>query len=384
VGIKEAVQITVLRDPAELAPLTPEWEELAASAIEPNPVYEPWMLLPALGAFAKGQDLRIVVARHGGELAGLFPLQVEPRYKGLPLRTLTSWMHPHCMLCVPLVRANRAHDVLKAVLQWARSEGSLLELSYLAAEGAFHQTLVDVLNEEDHASLTTDAYTRALLCRATDADTYFKTCMAGDERRQLRRLEKRLGEVGKVEHLVLRKGEELPRWIDEFLTLEASGWKGKRGSALACSEENQRFARRLFTGAFERGRLLMVGINLDGKPIARYCGLVAGEGAIAFKTAFDESLRKYGPGTLAVADMIGLFHEQPGLQWMDSYTGPGNEMIAALWKHRRTVQRVALATDAWGEAALAVVPLMRCLKRFAGKLRGRKATTRTFPSLRPA
>src|SRR5438309_8492344 len=104
----QALKITELRDAAALAALVPEWENLAANALEPNPAYEPWMLLPALEAFGCGQDLRFVAAYHGGELAGFFPLKAESRFRGLLLRTLASWRHPHCMLCVPLVRANVA------------------------------------------------------------------------------------------------------------------------------------------------------------------------------------------------------------------------------------------------------------------------------------
>jgi hypothetical protein len=191
----------------------------------------------------------------------------------------------------------------------------------------------------------------------------------------------RLAALVKLEHRVLRTREELPRWIEAFLALEASGWKGKRGSALACTERNRRFAEKLFTGAFERGRLLMAGLDLDGRPIARYSGLVAGEGAITFKTAFDESLRRFGPGTLALLDLTALFHQQAGAQWMDSYTAPNNEMMGALWKHRRTVQRVAVATSFAGEAAL---PLLRFAVRCAAKLRRSRAPARTIPSLRPA
>ena len=376
--------VTLLRDRAALLALVPAWEDLAAHALEPNPVYEPWMLLPALEAFADAQDLRIVAVRRSGELAGLFPLRVERGYKGLPVRKLTSWVHPHCMLCVPLVRAGRAPEVIGAVLDWAASEASVLELSYLAGEGRFHQALVEVLSRNDRASLSTDAYARALLCRAGNFEACLSASMSGDARRQLRRQEKRLREAGRVEHLVLRTPEELPRWIDEFLDLEASGWKGRRGSALACSGGNRRFAKEVFTRAFERGRLIMVGINLDGKPIARYCGFVAGEGAIAFKIAYDEGFRKYGPGTLVVLDMMRAFHERPELQWMDSYTGPNNQMIAALWKHRRTVQRVGIATDATGELALAVLPLLRLAKRTLRRFTGRRRAVRTIPSLTAA
>lgn len=381
--MSQGIKITVVQDAAALASLVPAWDDLAANAIEPNPAYESWMLLPALEAFAAGQDVRIIAAWRGSELAGLFPLRFGRRCKGL-LRTLSSWTHPHCVLCVPLVRASLAHEVLRSVFEWAKGEASLLELPYLAAEGAFHQVLVDVLYETPRTAATIEAYTRPLLRRARDAQTYIATCTPSEERRELRRQEKRLATAGKVEHRVLRTREELPRWIDEFLALEASGWKGRRGTAFASSEHHRRFAQSVFAGAFERGRLMMVGIDLDGRPIARFCALAAGEGAIAFKTAFDESLRKYGPGTLSVPDMIGLFHERPELQWMDSYTGPNNQNLSALWKHRRTVRWVAIATDARGELALAMLPLVRCLKSFAAKLRARKTAARTIPSLRPA
>ena len=373
----QALEIRLAED---LAGLVPEWENLAANALEPNPAYEPWMLLPALEAFGGGQDLRFVAAYHGGELAGFFPLKAESRFRGLPLRTLASWRHPHCMLCVPLVRANVAPKVLAGFLQWTRANTSVVDLSHLIAEGAFHQALVDALNESGSTSAISDAYTRPLLCRARDADTYLKSI----PNRDLLRRERRLCETGKVERLVLRGREELPRWIDEFLALEAAGWKGRRGSALACSEPNRRFAHEVFTGAFERGRLLMVGIDIDGRPAARCSAFTAGAGAIAFKTAYDESFRRHAPGMMARLDMIRAFHERPGLEWMDSYTTAGNAAVESVWKHRRTVQRVAIAADARGEAALALLPLMRLFKRFVGKVSRPRKTPRTIPSLRPA
>jgi hypothetical protein len=59
-------------------------------------------------------------------------------------------------------------------------------------------------------------------------------------------------------------------------------------------------------------------------------------------------------------------------------------MMGALWKHRRTVQRVAVASDLRGEAVLAALPLLRFAGRCAAKLRRSRAPARTIPSLRPA
>ena len=61
--------VEVRSDVAALRPLVEDWEELAAEAAEPNPFYEHWMLLPALGAFSAGQDVRVLLVWSGEALA---------------------------------------------------------------------------------------------------------------------------------------------------------------------------------------------------------------------------------------------------------------------------------------------------------------------------
>jgi hypothetical protein len=213
-------------------------------------------------------------------------------------------------------------------------------------------------------SLAGEGYTRALLRRHRDADTYIAASLNAEARSNLRRRERRLREHGAVARRLLRPGDDVGRWIDEFLRLEAAGWKGRRGSALACTEANRRFAVEALARAFERGRLLMVGLDLDERPVARYCAFAAGEGAFAFKTAYDEELRNGSPGILAEVEMIRAFHERAELQWMDSFTAPGNLTIDRMWKDRCIVQRVAVGLTTAGELALASLPLLQCLKRW--------------------
>lgn len=348
-------------DVAALEKLVPEWESLAAQALEPNPFFEHWLLLPALRAFASKGDLRIVCVRRDGKLSGLFPFRLASRYKaGLPIAALTSWRHPHCLLCTPLVTRERPQESLSALFQWLRQErvASVVELGYVPAGDRFHQALVDALNLGGQVAHIADSYTRGLLCRDKDADGYINSAMSAESRQKLRRAEKRLNEQGRVAHRVLQPGDDIRRWIDEFLRLEASGWKGKCGSALACTETNTRFANEAFTNAFQRGRLVMVGIDLDGRPIARYCGFVASEGSFAFKTAYDEEFRRFAPGLLAELDMIRAFHGLPDARWMDSFTDRSNSTIDRLWKHRRIVQRIAVGL--WMRGASSRCSCCRC------------------------
>jgi CelD/BcsL family acetyltransferase involved in cellulose biosynthesis len=383
----EAMTVTALRDRRGLEALVPAWEELARAALEPNPFYEHWMLLPALDAFGAGQDVRVVLVWSGEKLAGLFPFQRVARFKRVPATTLTSWRHPHCMLGAPLVRADRAIECFSTLLRWlqAGDDGaSILELSYLPVESPLHQAWIEALNQARLAAVTTQAYTRPLLCRGADAEEYLRASLSCEARGNFRRREKRLAELGTVAHVVLGQQDDVGRWIDDFLQLEASGWKGRNGSALACSETHRGFATEIFTRAFERKRLVMVGVDLNGKPIARYCGFIAGAGSFAFKTAYDEALRKIGPGLLAELDMIRAFHALPGVQWMDSFCARNDSTSEGLWRHRRTVQRVAVGANTWGELALAALPLLRWLKRRAIVPRWTGADGATLrPSARP-
>ena len=48
VTIKSGLSVTVVEDLTDLEPYVSAWEGLAATALEPNVFYEPWMLMPAI------------------------------------------------------------------------------------------------------------------------------------------------------------------------------------------------------------------------------------------------------------------------------------------------------------------------------------------------
>ena len=346
--------IQVLRDRESLAAIVAPWEDLAAHAIEPNPFYEPWILLPALQAQGEGEQFRCVSIWDEGRLIGLFPFERRRRFKGLPVATLTSWRHSAYLLCTPLVRADAATECLRALVQWAVSDASVLELLYVPAQGPFDE----VLRAAVRTVVRTARFSRALLVKSASADAYMEEAMSGQLRRQLRRNEKRLREQGLVT-ISVGPGGDIGEEIERFLALEASGWKGREGGALAASPANLEFGRTVLCEAHRRGRLHMVGLDCGDRPVARRCSLLAGAGAYAFKTAYDEAYAAYSPGVLAEALSLREFHRLPGVQWMDSYTEPDNATVNRMWKDRRPMQSVALAAGAWGAFWLSVYSSIR-------------------------
>ena len=360
--------VEILRDLVALERLIPQWEDLAADALEPNPFYEHWMLLPALECFAKRGEVEILAIWRDGRLAALFPLQRVARYKGLPVSALASWRYRHCLLCTPLLRAEGAVECLAALSPWLRTQARVLELNYIPEDGPFH----GALKQAGLLADVSERYERALLVKERDAETYIMGSLSRHLRQELRRRERRLAERGKVAHTVMHPGADLAPWVEEFLRLEAAGWKGREGSALACSEANRRFATEVFAAAFERGRLHMVGVDLDGRPLARCCSFLAGEGSFAFKTAYDEEFSRYSPGVIAEVDRIRQFHALPGVQWMDSFTAQDNEVLNAVWKGRRRIARLAIGAGSAGKLVLWTLARLRGAKALLKRTKGQK------------
>ena len=138
----------------------------------------------------------------------------------------------------------------------------------------------------------------------------------------------------------------LPQAVEEFLALEARGWKGARGTALACRRQTADFARTLFVRAGQGGVSPRADVlSLDGRPIAVSLALVCGGTAHLLKTAFDESLRAYAPGIVLEAEIVRACHEDRFADRLDSASLPGG-VLDDLYPDRERIGDFLFATTA--------------------------------------
>lgn len=365
--------VEIASDRAALEKHQAAWLQLANDAVEANAFFEPWMYLPALDAFGRGASLvHAFIYRHDPrpkqppQLCGFFPLERRTRTKGLPVRSLRLWQHPYALLCTPLIHRDWTRETLNAFFDWIATEErpSLLDCTMIDGAGPFHQALVDVLNERRWLSFVDEIYSRAFLRRAADAETYCTAAMNHQSRKEWRRQRRRLGEQGKLETRILRPGDFADPWIEQFLALEAAGWKGKEATALAMNDTDRAYFRTIAQNAHALGRLQMLGIYFNDAPIALKCNFLTQDGGFALKIAFDESHAKFSPGVQLELDNIDELHRRADLTWMDSCAIPGHFMINRLWKDRRTIQNLVIATSRFvGNAIVGLLPMTRAVKR---------------------
>ena len=312
------------------------WTELARSTGTPNPFYEPGFVLPALEHFGD-TELELLVAIDGaGDWVGLMPVERQRRWGRLVGAALTGWEQPHCFLESPLLARDSADTAAEAMLQEARRQVGLIAFDRLPAEGPVASALASACNELGAKPIVWKRFERAALERRPD-DDYVSSALSGKHLRDLRRKGRKLeGEFGDVT-FVDRAGDL--QAVDDFLALEAGGWKGEEGTALAAGP-GAAFFRTVCGGFAEAGRLQMLALQAGGRTVAMQSALIAGDCLFCFKIAYDESLGRFSPGTQLIAETASEFHRRPELQWVDSCSKPKSEAIERLWPDRRVLTTI--------------------------------------------
>ena len=323
----------------------PAWDALAADASEPNPFFESWYLLPSLRHLPGAGSVRILRFDQDGKLAGLLPLVHAPRYYRWPVPHLASWLHANAFCGSPLVRCGSERAFWTALLGWADRHAGLglfLHLRGIPLESPLNLALGEVLERQGREAAVVHRETRALLHSDLGADAYWEASLSGKKRKELRRQASRLAEEGEITFEHRTDAEGLPEWAAAFLALEASGWKGRAGSALASDAGTSALFRESLAGAAQRGRLERLALRLNGKPIAMLATFTAPPGAFSYKTAFAEDYARFSPGVLLQRENLAVLGRSD-IAWTDSCASADHPMIDHIWRERREIGRLSIA-----------------------------------------
>ncbi|WP_128892177.1 GNAT family N-acetyltransferase [Erythrobacter sp. HKB08] len=341
-----------------------EWQSLSHSASEPNPFHAPWALEPALKAFDNGGRCDLLCVRVDGDLVGLLPIARIGLYYRYPLPHLRNWMHDNAFLGSPLVRAGFEAPFWQALLDWVDdSAGSalFLHLTHLDENGPLVAALRDVLEAHNRPAAIVHREERAFLQSSLSSTEYFEQSLSTKKRKELRRQLRRLSDEGTVDFIREGGDGDLARWTGEFLALEAAGWKGRNGSALASDHATAQVFRETLAGAAAHGQIERLALRLDGKPIAMLANLLGPPGAFSYKTAFDEDYARFSPGVLLQQFNLEVL-DRDDIAWSDSCASSDHPMIDRIWREKRSMVRISIAIG--GSARQAIC--RRILKRETG------------------
>ncbi len=195
-----------------------------------------------------------------------------------------------------------------------------------------------------------DAHRRRRAALFVGAKTGFEAGIDKRRRKEWARQRRRLEELGGLQS---RVGADSAA-IEAFLTVENSGWKGVRRSALAAHAERAAFARETLARFAARGALEIHALALKDEPIAAAVVLRSTHRAFYWKTAYDERFAAFSPGVQATLDLSRRLERDPDVTLVDSCAVADHPMIERAWRDRIELVDLALSLTPGGSAAFAL------------------------------
>jgi CelD/BcsL family acetyltransferase involved in cellulose biosynthesis len=281
-----------VRDTEGFMALAGEWDALLPSDAHPFDLhcwYHAWW-----DAFGASSELAVCTVRRDGALAGVFPLRAERHC----LRALAN---VHSGMFRPLASDAEAMDALLAATLAGRTYE--LELPMVPAEGGLPSLLEGGAREATMLPLAEPSSLSPIVDTSGDLEAWLKGNSSSWKKR-LARYRRKMERDHQAELEIAVVPDDVDAWLEEGLRLEASGWKGKGGTAIVSAPETEAFYRDVASRFHQRGELRLSRIAFDREAVAFSFCLLWRDRLYSLKVGYDESWRKLVPGLVMQLSIV--------------------------------------------------------------------------------
>jgi hypothetical protein len=328
-----------------------EFAALAARSDSANPFMSPACVAAARQRFP-GAELLVLAARDslkpGAPLTGVWVLRATRDLWSLGARVLQAPLEPgYDALSTPVLDRAAARASLHALIDLVKNHDGV---SRVVRAGSF--AVADGPALPAFARLTVaERWERAVLRPPAGiaCEDYLAAAMGGGLKKRNAQA-RALAREGEVAITASRRGQAVDAF-ERFIALEARGWKGAAGTALARMPADAAYMRACVRAFADADQVSLDEITLDGAPVAAGLIVEAAGYNVFWKTAFDERWRRCSPGVLLdMAVTRRLFAEgRPSLDsGMMEFTDPDGQV----WSERLELARACIDFGA-GFAGLA-------------------------------
>lgn len=329
--------------PAQLGyDLQEELDFLSNRVMEPNVFFTGSLLAPAMPRI-DDRSVRFALIRdrnaERSRMRFLMPFSVEKPGFSVGPSIIRAWSNPFGPLGTPLVDMEDAGETLDTLIDaLTRKEVNLpgiLVLPDLRMEGPFARMIKAIALSRNLPLTVADIHQRPMLESYEDGETYLKQTLATNHLREMRRQWRQIEKLGSLTYSVARQPQDIRLRMEEFLALEASGWKGRKRSALVNDRYRAAFAREAVNnlGAIDAVRIHT--LDLDGAAIASLVVFITAGEAYTWKTAYNEDLARFSPGKLLMQKVTEWHLDDANILRTDSCAVEDHPIMSRFWKERQ-------------------------------------------------
>lgn len=262
-----------------------------------------------------GETWCCIFAHDNDHLVGVLPLIVSRRTKA-GLAWLSTPMGSHLKAVSPLLSPGKESDVLRALLNaaWSRHPGVVwIEISDLAANSSLLEYVGDYLH------LTISRRTGRYL-RVDGNQNKYQSSLSRNFQSNQRKAVNKLRKLKGVETTFITGRDASSTQLSEFIPVEASGWKGRRGTAIQMSSDLIAFYTTLTTRFADAGWLEWHFLKAQGQVIAANLAIHFNRSIIVWKLGYDENYKRYSPGGMLFQFLLDRVFADPDIDEINLLT----------------------------------------------------------------
>lgn len=341
--------------------------DLCRRAEAPNLHMAPAAIAAALNFGIASDDIVVLAVQEEGaeHLIGLWALR---RTRGLHSGFVPVLEAPLVPLyevsSAPVLDRERATDIAVALLRAiidAPDLPKVLKLPLLPTQGSVFAAIEAVLGATRSTITAFERWQRPMLVPelGDDAERYLRRALGPGYKKRMqqhRQLEK-AGTLAYQRH----RGAGAVTVLEEFLALEAAGWKGRGGTALASRPDDSAYIREIVRNFAAADAVRIDLLRLDDRPIAGGLLLDFAGQSHFLKIAYDEDSARLSPGRALTIEMLRADFAAGHPFRLDSGAGDRVDPSAYPWGERQEMASaiVALAGRSAALPRLAAAARMR-------------------------
>jgi len=296
---ESVLEVDIVDSLMELDETVSEWDDLLIASRQRSPMLSyAWVTSYIRHRLDDGQSWFVILARVNSRLVGILPIVVTPKkILGINRPILSSPNDNHTLGGDILLAENISGEVIQCIIRSVERYSpsySVLKLSRVVGRSPTASMWPIVSSLRSVKKLNGIGYYYPVI---GDFDKYFSS-FSKKHRGNIRRAFSNLDKQSPLKFSVIRDKEFNSGLFEEFIDLEASGWKGREGSAIRCSKElmgfYQTLAEKLAGSGFLRWEFLR---NESGITLAANLSIQFGSTVTIWKLAYDEEYNKFSPGS---------------------------------------------------------------------------------------
>jgi len=307
-----------------------EWRRLCDENPGDQPYYRPELIRAYVRAYVPDAKVLVLAVRRAGRLRLVLPLLEEKSWlSGVPVRKLRA---PVRYSRFDATSCGGEEGGCAALAVWRhlseRDDWDLLEMRY-SLDGSNVGKIASVARSEGFHAMVVPERPNVYVPVPADASALGRMPQNSKLRSQLRQARTRLAALGTL-RLTRVEGADRTA-LDRFYELEASGWKGRAGSAIHCLPEMKPFFDEVAESAARFGYFCLYMLELDGQLMAANFAFNHRGRCHLPRVAYNERFREFAAGHLMVSEVLQDCFSR-SMEGID-FTGADDE-----WKMKWTSQ----------------------------------------------